>query len=192
MYLKKAYGHVLTGQIHGCVFIVKKSAGPGWSRWVHRSQGKTHCEVCLRLDGCLFFAGKTPPCPHHPNCHCILEPVDDNEVLARAQAYSDYRKFAPYLFGQKYTAVHGKNQVFESWGYSVSDSLWLQKEFERLALKKYLLGDYTLGKLDKYGQRIRIRITIPRKNNVANISFITGWLVESNGKLKLTTPYGGK
>ena len=114
MYLKKAYGHVLTGQIHGCVFIVKKSAGPGWSRWVHRSQGKTHCEVCLRLDGCLFFAGKTPPCPHHPNCHCILEPVDDNEVLARAQAYSDYRKFDSYLFNTDGIRTHHKENYLKN------------------------------------------------------------------------------
>lgn len=69
---------------------------------------------------------------------------------------------------------------------------WLQKELERQALEKYLTGDYTLGKLDRYGQRISIRVTIPRKKGIGDVSFITGWMAEPNGKLRLTTPYGGK
>ncbi len=164
----------------------------GWVRWVHRPPGKTHCETCLMLDGCLFVQGKVPRCPHHPNCHCILEPVDESEVLAYAETYSDYRKFDPYLFDPENFYKRGKGNAFESWGYSVSDSSWLQKELERQALEKYLSGEYTLGKLDKYGQRISIRVTIPRKSGDGNVSFITGWMVYPDGKLKLTTPYGGK
>lgn len=192
MYVKKVYGYVLPEQAYHCVFVVKQSVGPGWVRWVHRPLGKTHCETCLKLDGCLFVQGKSPPCPHHLNCHCILEPVDDAEVFSYAEAYSDYRKFDPYLFRPKEVDNHGKNDAFESWGYSVSDSPWLQKELERQALEKYLSGDYTLGKLNEYGQRISIRVTIPRKRDDRSVSFITGWMVEPNGKLRLTTPYGGK
>lgn len=174
------------------MLVVKQSVGPGWVRWVHRPQGKTHCEPCLKLDGRLFVRGKSPPCPHHLNCHCILEPVDDTEVLSCAEAYSDYRNFDPYLFDPSGSYGHGKNEAFESWGYFISDSPWLQKEFERQALEKYLSGEYALGKLDKYGQRISIRVTIPRKRGDGSVSFITGWMVEPNGKLRLTTPYGGK
>jgi len=49
-----------------------------------------------------------------------------------------------------------------------------------------------LGKLDIRGQRINIRVTIPRKDGSGDVSFITGWMVLPNGKLKLNTPYGGK
>ena len=43
-----------------------------------------------------------------------------------------------------------------------------------------------------YGQRINIQITLPRKNGDGVVTFITGWMVERNGKIKLVTPYGGK
>ena len=43
-------------------------------------------------------------------------------------------------------------KMFESWGYTVADSAWLQKELEEQALYKYISGVYTLGKLDKNGQ----------------------------------------
>ncbi len=171
---------------------ILKSDTLGWVRWVHQTQGKTHCEECLMLDGCLFLSGKTPPWPHHPNCHCILEPIDYIVVLTSATAHSDYSKFDPYLFDPENFYQHGKNRAFESWGYSISDSLWLKNEIERQALEKYLAGDYILGKLDKDGQRISIRVTIPRNNRIGDVSFITGWMVYPNGQIRLTTPYGGK
>lgn len=107
-------------------------------------------------------------------------------------SYSDYSKFDPYLFDPENTDRHGKNRAFESWGYSVSDSTWLKNQIEKQALEKYLSGDYTLGKLDRRGQRIDIRVTIPRKGKSGSVSFITGWMLMLNGKLKLNTPYGGK
>ena len=113
-------------------------------------------------------------------------------VLMNATSYSDYRKFDPYLFDPENTYRHGKNRAFESWGYSVLDSVWLKNEIEKQALKKYLSGDYTLGKLDRRGQRINIRVTIPRKGKSGSVSFITGWMLMPNGKLKLNTPYGVK
>ena len=82
--------------------------------------------------------------------------------------------------------------MFESWGYSIGDSQWLQEEFERQALDKYVSGEYTLGVLDKFGQRIHIRIEIPRKDNADIVSFYSGWMVHPDGQIKLNTPYGGK
>ena len=82
--------------------------------------------------------------------------------------------------------------MFESWGYTIEDSMWLKKECEKQALEKYKKGDYKLGKLNEHGQRISIRITIPRKNNNDFVSFITGWNVHPNGKITLNTPLGGK
>ena len=80
----------------------------------------------------------------------------------------------------------------KAWGYTVDDARWLQAEIEKQALEKYIAGDYTLGKLNKYGQRINIKVTIQRKGGTSEVSFTTGWMVKPNGKLKLNTPYGGK
>ena len=169
-----------------------KSDGPRWVRWVHHSEGGSHCQVCLMLDGCLFLEGKTPPWPHHPNCHCTLEPVDYAIVLLSISADSDYGKFDPYLFNTQGKYPHTKEKLFASWGYTVTDAQWLQAEMERQAMEKYRSGDYKLGKLDVFGQRLNIRIEIPRKNSNGMVSFVSGWMVLPNGKLKLTTPYGGK
>jgi len=35
-------------------------------------------------------------------------------------------------------------------------------------------------------------VTILKKDGSGEASFITGWMVLPNGKLKLNTPYGGK
>ena len=59
-------------------------------------------------------------------------------------------------------------------------------------LEKYKNGDYVLGKLNKDGQRLSIKIEIARKDNGNKVSFITGWMVYPNGHIQLTTPYGGK
>lgn len=176
----------------GAILAQKSTDFPDWVQWVHHSEGKTHCEECLMLDGCWFAGDTHPPCPHHPFCHCILEPIDYAFVLANTAAHSDYSKFDPYLFDPENFYKHGKNKAFESWGYTIADSEWLKDEIERQATVKYSYGEYTLGKLDTRGQRINIRVTIPRKQEPGDVSFVTGWMVLPNGKLKLNTPYGGK
>ena len=82
--------------------------------------------------------------------------------------------------------------MFHLWGYTVDDAKWLQAEIERQAREKYIAGEYQLGILNRYGQRVNIRVAIPRKNGVGDVSFVTGWTVLPNGQLKLNTPYGGK
>jgi len=182
MYIKQCAGALCS----------RKSVGPRWVRWVHHSEGGSHCRECLMLDGCFFLEGKTPPWPHHPNCHCTLEPVDYAVVLLSTSAESDYSKFDPYLFNTHGRYSHRKEILFAQWGYTVEDAQWLRAEMERQAREKYLAGDHTLGRLDQYGQRINIRIEIPRKNSNGTVSFVSGWMAEPGGKLKLNTPYGDK
>ncbi len=172
--------------------MCKTDVQPGWVKWVHHSEGLTHCPECLELDGCWFSESNAPPCPHHPYCHCTLEPINYLIVLANASTQSDYRKFDPYLFNPDNSYPHQKQKLFESWGYTVVDAAWLKAEMEKQALEKYIAGDYKLGVLNKYGQRISIRIEIPRKNGEGMVSFISGWTVRPNGQLTLNTPYGGK
>lgn len=112
--------------------------------------------------------------------------------MLNAVAYSDYSKFDPYLFNTTGAYTHDKEKLFHKWGYSAEDALWLQAKIEQQAREKYVAGEYQLGKLNDKGQRISIRITIPRKNNGNIVSFITGWMVYPNGRIQLTTPYGGK
>lgn len=66
------------------------------------------------------------------------------------------------------------------------------REVEKQALEKYVSGDYMLGKLNQDGQRISIRVEIPRKDKSETVSFVTGWMVYPNGLIQLNTPFGGK
>ena len=132
----------------------QKSDIPHWVKWVHVFQGEAHCLECLALDGCLFSKDKTPPWPHHPNCHCVLVPVDEAVVRIIVSAHSDYSKFDPYLFNTQGRYSHGKEKLFAQWGYTIEDAKWLQVEMERQAMEKYCDGKYELGKLNIFGQRI--------------------------------------
>ena len=163
-----------------------------WVEWIHVTRGETHCETCLKLDKCWFMNANKPELPQHPFCHCEATPILYKRVLDEASAESNYSKYDPYLFDPEDFYKHGKRKEFESWGYTIADSKWLQEKIERQALEKYIAGEYTLGRLNHQGQRISIRVEIPRKNGVGNVSFITGWMVNPNGKIHLNTPYGGK
>ena len=73
-----------------------------------------------------------------------------------------------------------------------SEGLIDKKEFEKQALEKYIKGQYTLGKLDQYGQRITITIELQRKDKDETVSFLSGWMVAPDGEIRLTTPLGGR
>ena len=165
---------------------------PKWNTWLHRNLSETHCQECLKLDKCWFSKEKTPKWPHHPFCHCVLEDIPYNDVLTKSSAECAYSKFDPYLFNTKKTYSHNKEILFNQWGYTVTEAKWLQEEVTKQGLKKYTAGDYMLGKLDEKGQRIGIRVEIPRRDKVGSVSFITGWMVYPNGQIKLVTPYGGR
>ena len=176
-----------------CIGAVQKAEEqPSWVKWTRHSEGKTHCEECLRLDSCWFLEGNVPPCPHHPYCHCTLDPIPYASVFGNVSVYSDYGKFDPYLFDTTGLQTHNKEKLFKEWGYTVDDAGWLQVEIERQAKERYIAGKYTLGKLNWNGQRVSIRVIIPRRDGTGEVSFITGWMVEPGGKLRMTTPYGGK
>ena len=163
-----------------------------WIKWVHRNLSQNHCPECLMLDGCWFLRKKAPGWPHHPFCHCVLENIQYDYVLTQSTSDSAYSKFDPYLFNTEGKYSHNKEKLFKKWGYTPSDAEWLQNEINRQGLEKYISGNYVLGKLNKNGQRISIRIEIPRKDKTENVSFVTGWMVYPNGHIQLTTPYGGK
>ena len=165
---------------------------PVWNKWIHRNLSDNHCPECLMLDGRWFFREKTPKWPHHTFCHCVLEKIPYSKVLKECSSNSAYSKFDVYLFNTEGRYSDNKKVLFEGWGYTINDAKWLQKEIEKQGLENYISGNYTLGKLDYNGQRISIRVEIPRKNQKGTVSFITGWMVYPNGLIRLATPYGGK
>lgn len=173
----------------GVIYVRKSTGSPSWVQWVHHSEGKTHCPECLKLDGCFFTEAEHPPCPHHPYCHCTLEAIDYAIVLANVTVDSKYSKFDAYLFNTEGKYNYNKAKLFWDWGYDVADIPWMKAEWERQAYEKYLAGDYKLHDLDKWGQRINIRIEIPRKDTGEIVSFMSEWMVCPNGELQLATPY---
>lgn len=179
-------------QHKGELLIQKSTEIPQWVKWVHHVTGLMHCAECLMLDGCWFLLEKAPIWPHHEKCHCTLEAIDYLVVLMNATAKSDYSKFDPYLFNTTGLYTHTKEKLFAQWGYTVDDAMCLKTEMEHQAREKYISGEYELGKLNRFGQRINITIEIPRRDQEGMVSFTSGWMVKPNGELLLNTPYGGK
>ncbi len=174
------------------VWGTKAPTAPNWIKWLHRNLSENHCEECLKLDGDYFLKEKAPKHPHHLYCHCVLEPISYDTVLKNAKAESSINKYVNYLFSPEYCEKNGKNGLFMDWGFTIDDSEYLLKENENQALEKYINGDYILGRLDKYGQRINIKCSIPRKDTKETATYTTAWMVCPNGKIRLITPYGGK
>ncbi len=156
------------------------------------SNGKNSLRTCLKLHKCWFLENKKPKLPQHFFCHCITKPINYTYVANLATASSEFSKFDPYLFNRNNAYEHNKQQMFESWGYTIDDADWLKNTIKEQCLEKYINGDYTLGVLNKYGQRISIRVEIPRKDKSDTVSFVTGWMVLPYGHIQLNTPYGGK
>lgn len=59
-----------------------------------------------------------------------------------------------------------------------------------LTKKKYLNGDYEIGRLDEHGQRIDITITVDSRTK-KGIKLVTGWMIRPLGKITCNTPLGG-
>ncbi len=78
-----------------------------------------HCAMCLNLNGCCFVVNNCPPKPLHPNCHCYT--IDIPSITAKAEC--PIEKFTKYIFANG----NSKKDLFESWGYSIMDSQYLQK-----------------------------------------------------------------
>ena len=163
-----------------------------WIEWRHEVMGLLHCGSCLSLHECWFVFENAPIAPLHEKCHCTTVAIPTTQVKNNAVATSAYSKFDPYLFNTWGIHPHGKDKLFQSWGYSVEDAKWLQNEIEQQGLAKYLCGEYTLNKLNHNGQRINITIEIPRKDQSGTVTFTSGWMVEPKGKIRLATPYGDK
>lgn len=184
--------------------LANKAAAVQWVKWVHPNTEpahtheekqtnvlkaamiSAHCAKCLNMNGCCFAENKCPESPLHDNCHCKTERVAGVTVMAECPI----EKFTGYIFSDKYIN-NGKNKLYQNWGFTIADSSLLKAEMEKQAFNVYLSGEYMLGEMNSFGQRIDIPITLNCKNG-QRVTFKTGWMTYPNGKIILITPYGGK
>ena len=143
-----------------------------------------HCMNCTALDGCYLVENNMPKVPLHERCDCKKIKISLRTVQARAKAECPIEKFTNYVFTDEIKSK-GKKSIFESLGFSSKDSEKLKFEMEKQSLNNYLLGNYLLKNLDNNGQRLAIPITLSKK------AFYTGWILEPEGKIRNTTPFGG-
>lgn len=200
------------GVFKNFVFKDGKIVDNNWLKWVHfgvpDEEGKDrdtirdhfetlgHCKPCTSLSGCYFVKSGLPEKKAegdgllHPHCDCTLNgiPKPDGEVTATCPI----EKFTGYIFSDKEEHVsNGKIELFKALGFRKEDSEYLKTQYDTQARQKYLNGDYTIGKLDEHGQRIKISIVVDSSTR-KNIEFITGWMVHPLGKIMCSTPFAGR
>lgn len=174
------------------------------------------CNICIAINKCYFSTDKMPSMqsmlkmgegtegefdmlvntlgyrPYHMHfrckCYVCLVPTPTEKQIV---ATCELRKFTEYVFadGEK---SQGKKAMFESWGFGMEDAVALKNEYERQAKETYASANYTLGVLDRHGQRIDIPIEMRSNKHNRFIKFISGWIIYPNKVIRLTTPYGGK
>ncbi len=121
----------------------------------------------------------------------IKNTVDDYYLASKNLSNIDPRKFSEYIF--KEGADHGKDAVFRGLGYGKEHTDDLVHIFQEQANRKFASGEYTLGKLDKWGQRIDIEINLSGIGDAAgkNSSIRSGWMINADGTISLNTPFSG-
>lgn len=159
---------------------------PEWLREIIRNIMALygHCMNYSALDGCYLVKRNMPEQPLHENCDCRKKDISYSKVKNNATAECDIRKFTKYVFRNSKDSK-GKNKIFYDLGFDINDSSYLQNEYYKQALNKYLLGNYVLKNLDKRGQKL----AIPTSLN--GTTFYSGWMLCPEGKIKYTTPFGG-
>lgn len=154
---------------------------------IEKAKLSNHCAICRNVNGCCFPKNNKPKYPLHPNCHCFIIDIPKPNITAECSI----DKFEGYIFAPKHED-NGKIQMYKKWGFDITDSIDLVDELERQAKEKYSNGDFILGKLNEYGQRISVITELERKDGKGKVTFLTGWLVYPDGNIQNTTPYGGK
>ncbi|MBQ7370066.1 MAG: hypothetical protein IJW58_03725 [Clostridia bacterium] len=157
-----------------------------WIEWIARPNDWQ--DDCDKFNGCYFIVKRMPKYLQHPNCQCRLEKIAKPIPNVTAKATCDIRKFTEYLFSNKYD--DGKKELFESWGYTIADSEYLQQLYVSQAIQKYCEGEYVFKGVGKYYARIEIVIELPIGNGqMRNVK--TGWNLLPKGEIRLLTPFSG-
>ena len=157
-----------------------------WIEWI--AQPNDWQDDCDKFNGCYFIVKQMPEYPQHPNCQCRLEKIAKPIPNVTAKATCNIGKFTKYVFDE--INNKGKKELFESWGYTIEDSEYLQQLYISQAIQKYCDGNYIFKGTNDYTVRIEIVIVMqtPQKGTVR---IKTGWSLLKNGEIKLATPFSG-
>lgn len=157
-----------------------------WIEWI--AQLNDWQDDCDKFNGCYFIVKRMPKYRQHPNCQCQLKKIAKPIPNVTAHATCDINKFTGYLFSDKYN--DGKKELFESWGYMIEDSEYLQQLYISQAIQKYCDGDYQYVGANDYAAKISIVITIVNKEGKEQ-KVNTIWKLKPKGEIELVTPYSG-
>ena len=157
-----------------------------WIEWI--AQPNDWQDDCDKFNGCYFIVKQMPKYPQHPNCQCRLEKITKPIPYITANATCDINKFSGYLFSDKYD--DGKKELFESWGYTIEDSEYLQQLYISQAIKKYCDGEYQYAGVNDYAAKISITITLINQEGVQQY-VNTIWKLKGKGEIEFITPYSG-
>ncbi|MBR2614640.1 MAG: hypothetical protein IKC71_03475 [Clostridia bacterium] len=157
-----------------------------WVEW--KATANDWQDNCDKFHECYFIVKQMPKYPQHSNCRCLLKKISKPVPNITANATCDFQKFAGYVFSDKYR--DGKKEIFESWGYTIEDSAYLQKLYTAQAIEKYCNGEYEYVGTNNYSAKISIEIVLENKNGKKQL-IKTIWSVGKKGEITLITPYSG-
>ena len=156
-----------------------------WVEWI--AQENEWQDDCDKFNGCYFSVKNMPIRPQHLNCRCRLRKIAKPIPNITAKATCDIRKFTEYIFDENKNK--GKKKLFESLGYTIEDSEYLQQLYISQAIEKYCNGEYVYKGVEYYA---RIEIVIELPSNHGGIQRIkTGWSLLPKGEIKMATPFSG-
>jgi filamentous hemagglutinin len=157
-----------------------------YDQWTAAEKEKAFADAMTAVGG-LGAAGAVGRVPFAKQEGGVNSAVDGRFKI---QIAIDIRKFSDYIFTAK---SGGKDTVFRSLGYTAKDSEALVQIWQTQAAEKFSKGEYTLGKVDQYGQRINIEIVLPGKvEAIGKTSYLkSGWMIQPEGGIKLNTPFSG-
>ena len=103
------------------------------------------------------------------------------------QVTGDPRKFLEYVLVPNHKS--GKDKIFiRLLGYrpnNFDDAQELLENYITQAQARFTAQSYTVGEADRHGQRFTIIIEVRGRR------LLTGWILNDQGTLKLTTPFSG-
>ena len=157
-----------------------------WIEWI--AQPNDWQDNCDKFNGCYFIVKQIPKYPQHPNCRCQPKKIAKPIPNITAKATCDISKFTDYLFSDKYD--DGKKELFESWGYTIEDSEYLQQLYISQAIQKYCDGEYQYVGVNDYCAKISITIKLTNQDGIEQ-HINTIWKLKPKGEIELVTPYSG-
>ena len=157
-----------------------------WIEWI--AQSNDWQDACDKFNGCYFIVKQMPKYPQHPRCQCGLKKIAKPIPYITAQAACDIRKFTGYIFDEEKNK--GKRELFESWGYTIEDSEYLQQLYISQAIQKYCDGEYKYVGVNDYAAKISITITLTNQDGIEQ-HINTIWKLKEEGEIELITPYSG-